>query len=402
MSPPVDIESQRDIQHVSAKHQLFPTAKRVLIAPVVILATLLVAACHEVDVPDEQRAHVVVVESDGDTLAVRKVGDVSAGLVDTSGLAVSEHCARGIRWESVTNLRERLLREGCAILEADDAPASEVEAEAEGRAEERGHWSPALGARIERTINSVGRWLSAHSELLLAILGVPLLGWLAQQLYRHWLSRRVHIVISGVSAVGKSGLWEAWQRGKTNPGHSSPSVRVADSGDKLRPVPHGRYTLVPKVVDTPGSQPGSISDQLRRAPWRSKRMLVIVLAPSVAFSREDGAWDELFVAEQKGYLNLPRSLLQKQRPVVERVARSERVDFVVMFMTKFDLLSAVPASDSTAGAAVREVEQHFGEHREMIEEACRSGKVAFRWLVGSAAYGWSIQELREAVAEVIG
>ena len=80
---------------------------------------------------------------------------------------------------------------------------------------------------------------------------------------------------------------------------------------------------------------------------------------------------------------------------------SERVDAVVVFVTKFDLLSDVPATDSAAKEVLANVRSMFSEHTAMLAEPCTQRGVPFQLIVGSARCGWGITTLRETVTNVI-
>lgn len=94
--------------------------------------------------------------------------------------------------------------------------------------------------------------------------------------------------------------------------------------------------------------------------------------------------------EQKGYMNLPRALAGGND------TRS-RPDLVVMFATKFDLLSGVRPSDSNGVDVLKRTEQEFRVHRRLLETPCKDNGIPFAWIVGSAKQGWGIYELRETI-----
>src|SRR6266545_45369 len=76
-------------------------------------------------------------------------------------------------------------------------------------------------------------------------------------------------------------------------------------------------------------------------------------------------------------------------------------DLVVMFATKFDLLSRYSPQDADGKAAER-MASAFAKHRELIENACNKNRVPFVWVLGSAVRGWGIEQLRKSLTRVIG
>lgn len=334
-----------------------------------------------------------------DQLSLRNVGPVTE--VDVTGLTVDLECAEQVELSAASAVRQGLLNAGCAKIVGSQPTTEEQAAQTAAQSARLGIWDTSSGGNGESAPESVGHWVSGHINLVLAILGLPLLAWLARRVRQSWHERRVHIVLAGPPSVGKTDLWTAWQHGDAAATPSTPSTRSASSGDKLKPIPHGRYTLVPAIVDTPGSQSGQIMEQLRKAPWRAKRILVMVLAPSESDVASGSPIDSSFVSLQKGYVYHPRALLEQDRHSHGHLPGSERIDAVVVFVTKFDLLSDVPATDSAAKAALATVTSMFFEHTAMLAEPCAQQDVPFQLIVGSARCGWGIATLRETVTNVI-
>jgi predicted GTPase len=168
----------------------------------------------------------------------------------------------------------------------------------------------------------------------------------------------------------------------------------------VRPVTYGKYTLSPVVIDTAGLEPHHSIDEFRAARfrfrWKRKLVLVVVLAPRPENTRAsvDAEFDHDYLEEQKGYVTLVDGLTGGRR-------RRSSPDAVVVFVTKFDLLSQQPPNDSSSDAQRGQIDALFAEHRSRIEKFCKKPNVPVHWIVGSAKRGWGITELRDSIQQIV-
>lgn len=348
-------------------------------------------------------------ENNGKTLDLG-VGNEQEYHIDVSGLEVNLACSENL-YVDLNKVRIELLQGGCAKIIGVPANPAEAAAQAAAKAQHIGIWAePQPGNTPTNNGHSVVwrilHWIATHElisipgiGLLVAIIGSPwllgLLAWLLQIFRR----RKVNIIIAGATASGKTGLWTAWKY-EYDPGVSgmishlpaSPGPQRAD----LISVPAGKWTLQPRLVDTAGSQPDNVlHGVLRRkglrgriAELRTRNILVYVVSPGPQENPIPGGnqFNKSYIDKQEGGSTLPVALIRERDPRV-------KVDLVMMFASKFDLLDTVAPKDST-GSAPGDMAREFRPHRELIESACKYSGTPFIWIIGSAKRGWGIDQLR--------
>lgn len=371
-------------------------------ALLVVIAALPIAACDSPQAdsgdstPEPRGAYVVTTDwsQEGATLKGVSVGAVVAVTVDVSGLDVDLDCARRLAYRKVEEVRWQLLRQGCAEI---TGPAGDEEEKAAQEAAVRdglGRWDPGLWARTTR-------WFTEHWQVVKDVFGFVVsilgLGFVTAFIGRMWAKRyekRIHVVLLGSPGSGKTQLWRKWKDDSAPFADSRPTVGVART-PALEPVPYGKYTLIPRITDTAGSEPWEIRNQLNQSPRRAKRVLVFVLAPRADNAAGVGAgFDPRYVAEQKGYASVPRAVLGDRR-------LNRKLDLVIVFGTKFDLLSNSSPEDSSAKGIRDQFDSQFQEHRNLIEGICKKNRIPFVWIVGSAKTGWGVQQIRESIRKVV-
>jgi len=325
-------------------------------------------------------------------LQVIQYGESIAVDVDVSGLIVDFDCAKDIGFQSPESVRIQLLQNGCAELVSDSPIPAEAAAQESARSDGVGQWDGGLPARLGEFLGwLILNWRDVLPWVGLAI-GVFSLPWVARAIDRHRakrFERDIHAVLAGSTGAGKTDLWIAWRDDTAPNSNSVPTVGVKRS-ERAEAVAYGRYSLFPYITDAAGSEPWQIARQLRLVPRKAKKVLIIVVAPCAQNTTPDREFDAEYIAEQKGYLNLPRSILGGGEVAA-------RPDLVVMFATKFDLLSDVGPTDSNGAATRKLVEKEFSDHRSLVEGQCKKAKIPFAWIVGSAKTGWGVRELREVI-----
>lgn len=349
--------------------------------------------------------------NNGRTLEVAVGTETNYG-VDVSGLQVNLACANKISNLNLKTARIALLDKGCASITGTPLNSAESRAQAKAKAQKVGLWTP--GAKPTGT-NPTGtkpagnggliHWLLSHklisfssAGVFLAALNSPWLlrffGWLLGFLHK----RKVKIIIAGATSAGKTGLWTRWRDQYDH----NPSPTMSVNRSKLNPVELRKWTLEPVAFDTAGSQPQDVLQGIIRPRglqgklWqaRTKHVLVYVVSPTPTPTAAAGKqFDQVFIAKQEGYTHLPLALISNGDPRF-------KLDLVVMFATKYDLLDNVPPKDS-GGTAPAEMSKAFGPHRELLSSACKRANVPFTWLIGSAERDWSIDQLTRSLAQVI-
>lgn len=255
----------------------------------------------------------------------------------------------------------------------------------------------AQGWEVSLTLGDIIALLS----LFVAILG---LSWVANRINKIILTkyeRQIRIVVCGATSAGKTDLWIAWRDSAAPRSDSGPTVGSQTS--ITDPLPYGKFTLIPAITDIAGTEPWLLARKLRgdgklsySKSSRIKRILVFVVAPCRQNTVQPGenSYDQNYIAEQKGYAYLPMAIIAGDDTLA-------RPDMVIMFISKFDLISRVSPQDTNGVGAREYTEKVFWEHRRLIEAACGRRSTLFTCIVGSAKEGWGIRELRDKVREVV-
>ena len=340
-------------------------------------------------------------DSSANTLTVYQYATPASVAVNVGNLSVDLTCARKNVWYDYADLRVALLRSGCAVLENREA-ASQAERDAENQAKNQGieRWAPYPKASAPQPEASPSRfsaflaWLKDNWDGLLGtILGLLGLSWVAAKIDKIRKGRKIDVVLTGLPSAGKTDLWTAWRNDMAPRSNASPTAGARRMTD-LEPVPFGRYTIYPEIVDTAGGDPSLVVQQLQGKRRLAKQVLLVVLAPTrTNASSQQNAIDQSYILEQKGFINLPQALVGdtgKLKPAL-----------VVVFVSKFDLVSGHTPYDTSSSAALHEVETLFAPHRDAISSQCRKANIPFEWIVGSARKGWGVRELRDALRKVV-
>ncbi|TMR04991.1 GTPase domain-containing protein [Actinomadura soli] len=358
---------------------------------------------------------VFQLSDDGKTLSVSEGTEVDYA-VDVSGLEVNLACAKEFYLPDLRTIRTEILKNGCAKIVGSPLNSAERAAQDEAKRARRGIWgstpSPSSTTRSQddggMDAGALFRWAKEHklisvpgASLLLAILASPVLwklgGWLVARLHR----KRVRIIIAGVRGAGKTGLWTKLRREYESVSQLSPTRGKAEAS--IEPVLLRKWTILPTVVDTAGAEPWLVLQSMKRSRGiarmverhRTKLVLLCVVAPCPEEELNGGdPFDREYITKQAGYMHLPMALIGQQD-------QKSRPDLVIMFVTKFDLLSGdEPDENEQASKAMATA---FREHREVIETTCRGAGVRFLWIIGSAKNKkkWGIDRVRTSLAELM-
>jgi hypothetical protein len=380
---------------------------------IAVLMVLLPAACsHAIPPPEPNDAYVITsgISKDGKTLHVVSVGSVDDEGVNVSGLDIDLSCADSQSFDSTSDLRIELLNAGCAKIIGNPMSPDEESAQQYAKANGIGEWSPSIGAKIARVWAAILRWFARDclrwfardwpiiSSVVGLILGLLGLTWVTRAIEARRvrrLQKHIHIIIIGAKSAGKTLLWRAWRSNTEPRADAEPTIGSHDL-EGVQEVPFGKFTIFPKVTDTGGSEPWLVMEQIRKVPAKAKIILVIVVAPCKTneVNINGSAYDKEFIAEQRGYANLPRALLGERDS-------TRRPDRVVMFATKFDLIFSADPYDSQSKVAKENLEREFEPHRDLVESICNERNVPFEMIVGSPKEGWGINLLRNTLLRVV-
>lgn len=364
--------------------------------------------------PRSRPPYILVDQFDGDSrLEVLEITTAADAIVDTTGLEVYVACAREwAYYATVSKIRIKLLTTGCAKVTAANPSAEESAAQKIAQEQKLGVWqtsgpsststtSPSTQGGSEAPVGSepsvvagflgwLGRnWFSILS-FLLALLSVT---WISKAIDRWRHKREVDIILTGLPGAGKTDLWTAWHDDTAPNSNAKPTVGIKRS-TSLPAAPWGEHTLYPTVVDGAGADPAGMLNFIKKVPRRHKRVLIFVVAPCGSNVVVSSAFDHDYVVEQRGYSSFPRAILG---------AADKRIkpNLVVIFLTKFDLLSKIPPGD-TANSDLRiQIDREFDGLVRSIRSDCKREKIPFQFIVGSAKTGWGVKDLRENVTKIL-
>lgn len=332
--------------------------------------------------------------------------------LDVSDLKVDFDCVDKYYWAADVDssiLRLAFIKDGCATLVPGKGTDEEKKYQAEADAAQSSTESPPPNNSQEAPPSGFLQWMNQAAaaafaliviekpieslSLMAAILGIGVL--------HQWLkSRKVRVILAGVPASGKTDFWVALDKDQQPNSGGGPTAGM--QSERLAPLEMGSKVLYPMAVDTAGSRPDMVLDEIRGLGlirrWRQKLVLVVVVSPMPGDQPGSSpAFDDQFIQQQVGYMSLPRAL------VMTKDTR-KRPHAVILFASKFDLLSQHGPGDSDPAAerARREVQAYFNTHRQLVEGACREMGVPFEFVIGSAKRGWGIDEARKALWKSVG
>jgi hypothetical protein len=343
------------------------------------------------------------ISNNGDTLKLA-IGSETDYNIDISGLQVDLKCAESVSISSIYSVRVDLLRQGCARIIGVPANSTERNAQAQAQVSHLGLWTQPSG------VTSLYQWIKTHkiisyssTGLFLALISSPFILKLCRWIIDIFYRKKVRIILAGVASVGKTGLWTAWKDEYTAITQLHPTVGMQPT--TIAPVMLERWTLHPTLIDAAGGEAWHVLKEIQGprglrgiigtiSRRRTKRVLVYVVAPC---PQEDGAigatFDAGYVGKQEGYASLPMAIIRQSDPKI-------RPDLVIMFGTKFDILSGISPNDSD-GTAIAEMQKNFTPHLQLISSACTTANIPFAWIIGSAKRRWNIDQLRKCLGQVI-
>jgi hypothetical protein len=234
--------------------------------------------------------------------------------------------------------------------------------------------------------------------ILLASIGLPDI----VNLYRGWRQRNVvRIALIGLPSVGKSWIWKRLES------RDVPIQELEGLGPSIDKT-EGRFPelvyrgmrLVPTCVDLPGHRMGDQVNELltqRRLfhwlesiffPKRLVWLVVLASTPRTSVSSSDPfekKVDTTFLAEQLGFLSLPRGVIEANKTILPRL--------VVACLTKVDLFCQHPpteaSNDPTENGELARYMNLYEQHTTALEKACKEKGVAFVRIPCSARMGWN-------------
>jgi len=274
------------------------------------------------------------------------------------------------------NLRLGMWKGGTSIAQATDNPSAE-----------------SGGGRIATVV----RFIKNVPTLAWALLGtLSVLGISVAQLgsflhKKYYIEKRVNMLVIGEEAAGKTALLLRLHDPRISPEillGTQPTMAIVKS--RLRdPIPYsGRFQIYPQPVDVPGSKYGMALDSLHD----KYDVLLIVLSHNKERAAKEP--DVEYIAHQ----------LELVRILVAGAIDSKRMrkpKALILFISKFELLSQLPPWDSGAAAARRRVDVIFGGHITTARDAAKRNNIPFTNIVGSSVANWNCESVTKFIADSI-
>ncbi|MEI9852280.1 MAG: GTPase domain-containing protein [Sphingomonas sp.] len=234
-------------------------------------------------------------------------------------------------------------------------------------------------------------YLRDHIVILLAILSLPLMGWIAKICRKalwDWRHRRsVEMIYCGLPSSGKTALIARLRHPDLPESHFDEHDTTRKLDDKKRhdPISKSGLEFHPTSVDIPGSKPSLFLERLLVPKKRfGRRIVLVVLAP---FDKPDAEnhISEKFVQNQSGYIF----------GLVETVVTSTKLpkpDLVVAFMNKSDLFVG----------REKELAAAFQPDIDRIALTCKGRGVKLLRVKGSARTGAGTKGMMDSIIEHLG
>lgn len=319
-----------------------------------------------------------------------------------------------IDYDALDVAREVLANGIAKISNPKEVPVIYRKAEDEARSNGKGLWP-------------MPRWWETTSvQVLLALGGFVGLGGFAEfyNLLKGFRNRKSIVVLfMGRPSTGKSWVWARLE----DPEISRSVLEGIDKTEGMRKgefplLMRGEYTLLPTCIDTAGNDPATIVresltprrwfNHLQRWTFPKKYIWLIMLSTverkGVARNSPDSEKvNDIFIAEQLGYMDLPKGLIQ---------ANGGRGPIAVFFcITKVDLFfDSNPKAGSMSDrdrAEFKQLSNRFDPHINAVkaissEEDKREAKEdrrdpIFYVVYISAAEGWGLDILERKMNECI-
>lgn len=293
-----------------------------------------------------------------------------------------------------SDVRIALLYRGFAtIIDPNVASAEELEAEENAKINKEGFWSKEPEIPVESLASENGsqsneneQWLKQIFENFINFL-IKFWHWVAASLLsfsavvagiRYLItSRRVFMFFGGEKGAGKTTLKtiimepdrsEEELKG-THPTRSDSSVRyIRDDAQK-------KIKIVSKMVDYPGDDKYHVLNYLTsiRNKLFRKRIIVIVVAPTMANSKQTNMFDS-------GYINQQLSAIKILWVAVIK-AKLTKVNEVILFINKSDICNS------------EVLREKFSEHCSVLKKACEETGIIFKSVIGSSVKRTGVSDI---------
>lgn len=310
--------------------------------------------------------------------------------------------------------RLQLLHGGYVSL-VDESAATDAErtAQAEARNAGRGVWAGSTTATTAGPATTVppsasgpegpGWWTRASDWLqanwaywLGGIGGVALIvggTWrFVKQVRSRQFDHRHDVVVFGRPSAGKTSFIKTLQS-RAPRLEDRPTTQRA-SYDLNSPILYGQHSFHLRMIDNAGMDSGRMLDDFNQG---RKSVIVLMLAHTQladeASEQEKSQFQQDYISQQLGYCSLVTSL-------IEAKTLRQRPELVVLFITKFDHLSALDPDDSSSKETLAQLLGAFAPHCAAVRTACESSGVPFRSIIGSSSKEWGFAKFDHEIQKI--
>jgi len=296
-------------------------------------------------------------------------------------------------YNEVPDFKLLFLEEGLARLrDPINASDSYKAAEENAKKQQKGIWSD--GSSKENNPNFSLKYIF---ELILKwlpwLVSIGIVGAIAKYIRKKfYIERRVRLLIIGEPSAGKTALYLRI----SDPNVDKKKILLLEASKSLDRykaknfIPKGKFEIYPILSDIPGSAFSTVWEQLSIS---RSHAVVLVLAHSKLNKSSDGKnlFDDKFINIQLGYV---QAYIQGGI-----VATAKKPKVIIVFINKFDLLSAHHPDDKNSQEACRQIEQIFKEHIESAHVTEKRTGVPVKILLGSALENWNSDRILDIVAK---
>jgi len=210
---------------------------------------------------------------------------------------------------------------------------------------------------------------------------------------KFFIERRFKLFIMGEVSSGKTAL----RNNLLNPNITknelldlSPSNKFS-SKKRQRHIQIGRFEIFPEIADIPGSDFGGIWDNIIGTSYQG---WIFVLSPlrKSGFDENRNKLDD--IEFDKKYINIQLGILNAYlRGGLTSKHNRRKPKILILFISKFDLLSEVKPDDSSAKDATKIIQNLFKEHIDNARFAARQANIEFEVFIGSSIEKWNIDQI---------
>ena len=349
-----------------------------------------------------------IIKIEGGTLTIQSYTETEIQKVDVSDFMISKDLIAnpsklGLYYSPI-DFRIILLKTGMAkIVDSSKIKPSEFDAQNQARDNMIGVWKQNPERKNEATGISEFLW-NVFSLLnnwtviafVLGFFGFVFFRDFFKALYRTiFIERKIRLLLAGDTAAGKTAL----KATLLNPIISKEEItRLRTSSKEERgkvekTIIAGRYEIFPELIDTPGSQPETVFNTLF---GKQKCILVFVVAPVKHYGQEQDLikWDTRFLDMQLGmikiYMGAVASNMLKNKPLS-----------IILFINKFDLLSARHPEDSNSAAIKNDLLNYFKGHIEIVTVNSNKRSIPCEIIIGSTIEKWNTNNLLQKISNSV-